>query len=205
MTPKIEAATIQEHRALRQQQIIGAAMSLALEGGAHSVTISAVASRANLSRSLIYEYFSSSSDLIADLVIEEMDLYTSKLQNATKHLEDPYEVIAAWISESLRYVADGRHLLVKSLSSIATPEFRREEVIQGHRKLLSTIVPTLKRLKLHESEAALRYLQSTIDAASVRIDSGADATQEITAAQHYALAGLRALEQVPRMEAIRQI
>lgn len=205
MTPKIEAATIQEHRALRQQQIIEAAMSLALEGGAHTVTISAVASRAKLSRSLIYEYFSSSSDLIADLVIEEMDLYTSKLQNATKDLKDPYEVIAAWISESLKYVADGRHLLVKSLSSIATPDFRREDIIQGHRKLLSTILPILKRLDLPESDTALRYLQSTIDAASVRIDSGADATQEIAAAQHYALAGLRALEEVPRMEAVHQI
>ncbi|CAN2201452.1 AcrR Transcriptional regulator [Candidatus Nanopelagicaceae bacterium] len=205
MTPKIDAATIQEHRALRQQQIIDAAMSLALEDGAHAVTISAVASRAKLSRSLIYEYFSSSSDLIADLVVEEMNLYTAKLRSATRNLDDPYEVLAAWISESLKYVADGRHLLVKSLNSIATPEFRRDDIIQGHRKLMSTIMPTLIRLKAHEPDLALRYLQSTIDAASVRIDSGADAAQEITAAQHYALAGLRALEDVARTEAIHRI
>jgi AcrR family transcriptional regulator len=48
-------------------------MSLALESGAPSVTVAAVAKRAGISRSLVYEYFSSSADLIADLVLEELE------------------------------------------------------------------------------------------------------------------------------------
>ena len=43
MSPKIAEATIGEQRAMRQRQIIDAAMSLALESGAPSVTVAAVA------------------------------------------------------------------------------------------------------------------------------------------------------------------
>lgn len=93
MSPKIAEATIGEQRAMRQKQIIEAAMSLALEGGAPSVTVAAVAKRAGISRSLVYEYFSSSADLIADLVLEELGYYQERLMTAVDGVEDPYEYI----------------------------------------------------------------------------------------------------------------
>jgi hypothetical protein len=39
----------------------------------------------------------------------------------------------------------------------------------------------------------MSYLQNTIEAASVRIESGSDSELEIRSAQIYAIAGLRAL------------
>jgi AcrR family transcriptional regulator len=191
--PKIQAPSIAEHRELRRHQLISAAMELALEGGAEAVTVSAVAQKAGLSRSSIYEYFSSSADLIADLVVEELDYYTARLAEAIKDATDPFEKIELWIAEGLRYVEDGRHMLVKSLNTVSTPEFRKEEIAMGHRRLISPLRQALSETGIKEIVSAAAFLQSVTDSASTRIDAGNDAELEIQNAVTFALAGLRAL------------
>jgi AcrR family transcriptional regulator len=193
MSPKIQAATVVEQRQMRQRQLIDAALSIALESGAANITVAAVAKRAGLARSSMYEYFSSSADLIADLVIEELALYQKRLAHAVKGTEDPYQHIELWIAEALQYVVDGRHLLIKSLNAAAIPEFRRDEISQGHRNLMTTISAPLQKIGLTDIRGAMSYLQNTIEAASVRIESGSDSELEIRNAQVYAIAGLRAL------------
>jgi len=191
--PKIQAPSIAAHRELRRQQLIGAAMELALEGGAEAITVSAVAQKAGLSRSSIYEYFSSSADLVADLVIEELDYYTARLADAIKDATDPFEKIELWMAEGLRYVEDGRHMLVKILNTVSTPEFRKEEISMGHRKLISPLREALAQTGIKEVASAAAFLQSVTDAASMRIDAGTDAELEIPNAVKFAVAGLRAL------------
>lgn len=193
MGPKIDEATIGEQRAMRQKQIIDAAMSLALENGVSSITVTAVAQRAGISRSLVYEYFASSADLIADLVLEELEYYQDRLTTAVVGIEDPYEYVERWIAEALLYVADGRHLLIKSLNAVAAPDFRKEEISQGHRNLMSTILAPLRMIEIGDLGLAVSYLQSAIDTAAKRIDAGNEAALEIQNAQLFAIAGLRAL------------
>jgi AcrR family transcriptional regulator len=194
MVPKLIANSLIENRELRRQQLVGAALELAVEGGVEAVTISAVAKRAGISRASVYEYFSSSADLITDLIVEEMDLYSDRLNKAIKNSDDPYLQIELWIREALQYIADGRHLLVKSLSTITPPEFRQEEVKAGHRKLMATFITPLSKLGLADPRGAAALLQSTIDATAIRIDSGNPVNAEIQQAVRFALAGLRALE-----------
>jgi AcrR family transcriptional regulator len=193
MSPKIQAATVVEQRQMRQRQLIDAALAIALESGAANITVAAVAKRAGLARSSMYEYFSSSADLIADLVIEELALYQKRLAQAVKGTEDPYQHIELWIAEALQYVVDGRHMLIKSLNAVTIPEFRRDEISQGHRNLMTTISVPLQEIGLTDIRGAMSYLQNTIEAASVRIESGSDSEIEIRSAQIYAIAGLRAL------------
>jgi len=193
MSPRIQAATIVEQRQMRQRQLIDAALSIAMESGAANITVAAVAKRAGLARSSMYEYFSSSADLIADLVIEELALYQKRLAQAVNGTQDPYQHIELWIAEALQYVVDGRHMLIKSLNAATIPEFRRDEISQGHRNLMTTISAPLQEIGLTDIRGAMSYLQNTIEAASVRIESGSDFELEIRNAQIYAIAGLRAL------------
>jgi len=193
MSPKIQAATVVEQRQMRQRQLIDAALAIALESGAANITVAAVAKRAGLARSSMYEYFSSSADLIADLVIEELALYQKRLAQAVKGTEDPYQHLELWIAEALQYVVDGRHMLIKSLNATAIPDFRRDEISQGHRNLMTTISAPLQDIGLTDIRGAMSYLQNTIEAASVSIESGSDSELEIRSAQIYAIAGLRAL------------
>jgi AcrR family transcriptional regulator len=178
---------------LRRQQLISAALELALGEGAEAVTVAAIAKKAGLARSSIYEYFASSADLIADLILEELDYYSNRLAVAIVDATDPFEKIEHWIAEGLRYVADGRHMLVKSLNTISTPEFRKEEIAMGHRKMIAPLHQALVETGIKDPAAAAAFLSSVTDAASIRIDAGNDAELEIQRASTFALAGLRAL------------
>ena len=191
--PKIQAPTVAQHRELRRQQLIDAAMELALANGAESITVAAVAAKAGLARSSIYEYFASSADLVADLVLEELDYYTGRLAQAISGATDPYTRIELWITESLRYVADGRHMLVKSLNTINTPTSRKEEILMGHRRMMAPLQDSLIEVGISNVRAAAALLASVTDAASIRIDAGNEAELEIQSAVTFALAGLRAL------------
>ena len=191
--PKIQAPTVVLHRELRRQQLMDAAIGLALESGAESITVAAVAAKAGLARSSIYEYFASSADLVADLVLEELDYYTQRLATATKGAQDPFERIELWISESLRYVADGRHMLVKSLNTITTPDARKDEILLGHRRMVAPLQEALSQTGVADVRVAAALLSSVTDAASIRIDAGSAAEPEIQSAVTFALAGLRAL------------
>ena len=193
MSPKIQAETVVEQRQLRQRQLIDAALTIALESGASSITVAAVAEKAGMARSSIYEYFSSSADLVADLVMEELVLYQNRLAKAVIGTSDPYKYVELWIAEALQYVVDGRHMLIKSLNMASIPEFRRDEISQGHRNLMVTISSPLQEMGLKDIRAAMSYLQNIIEAASVRIESGNNPEVETRNAQIFAVAGLRAL------------
>ena len=194
--PKIQAPTVALHRELRRQQLMGAAMELAIADGAESITVAAVAAKAGLARSSIYEYFASSADLVADLVLEELEYYTRRLGEAVAGATDPYLRIELWITESLRYVADGRHMLVKSLNTINTPDERKDEIVMGHRRLMAPLQESLAETGISNVRAAAALLACVTDAASVRIDAGNEAELEIRSAVAFALAGLRALPRI---------
>lgn len=191
--PKIQAPTVVLHRELRRQQLMNAAMELALESGAESITVAAVAAKAGLARSSIYEYFASSADLVADLVLEELEYFTNRLAEAVGDTSDPFRRIELWITESLRYVADGRHMLVKSLNTIDTPMARRDEIAMGHRKMMAPIFKSLQEAGIEDVRQAGAFLSGVTDAASIRIDAGNEPELEIQSAVAFALAGVRAL------------
>ena len=158
--PKIQASSVAAHRELRREQLMAAAMELAIADGAQAITVAAVAAKAGLSRSSIYEYFSSSADLVADLVIDELDHYSNRLAEAIKDATDPYEMISLWIEEGLRYVVDGRHMLVKSLNTVTPPEFRKEEIAIGHRNLLAPLRKALEETGIADIRGASAFLST---------------------------------------------
>jgi hypothetical protein len=84
-------------------------------------------------------------------------------------------------------------MLDKSLNIISTPEYRKEEISLGHRKLLAPLRKALTETGIKDPQSAAAFLQGVTDAASVRIDAGNNAELEIQNATNFALAGLRAL------------
>ncbi len=192
--PKIFAPNLAAHREFRRQQLMSAALELAVEEGAQAITVAAVAQKAGLSRSSIYEYFSSSADLVADLVVEELEHYALRLTDAIKDAVDPFEKLSLWIAEGLRYVVDGRHMLVKSLNTVTTPDYRKEDIAVGHRKLIAPLRQAIAATGIKDVTAALTYISSITDVASVRIESGNEPELEIRNATAFAITGLRALE-----------
>jgi AcrR family transcriptional regulator len=191
--PKIETETLSQHRDWRRSQLIDAAAAIALESGGGAVTVAAVAARAGLSRTSVYEYFASSADLAADLVIEELTTFAQELQEISAAGQSPTEAIDLWIEGSLKYIADGRHLLAKALNAIDLPRNRSAAIGMAHKALLAPLRSKLEELGISDINFALTLIQSTTDGASRRIESGDDAEIVIKTTREFCIAGLTAL------------
>ncbi len=191
--PKIETQTLAQHRDWRRSQLIEAAAAIALESGGEAITVAAVAARAGLSRTSVYEYFASSADLAADLVIDELNSFAQELKGISEAGVTPVEAIDLWIEGSLQYIADGRHLLAKALNAIDLPRNRSAAIGAAHGALLAPLRSKLEELGISDINFALTLIQSTTDGASRRIESGDDADLVITSTREFCIAGLTAL------------
>ena len=191
--PRIETETLAQHRDWRRNQLIEAAASIALESGGAAVTVAAVAQRAGLSRTSVYEYFGSSADLVADLVLEELNEFAKYLQVAVSTTIQPIASISAWIEGALMYIADGRHLLAKALNASALPQERVAAIGAAHRALLAPLVTALEAIGVKDTQRALLFIQAITDASTKRIESGQNAETEIKSATAFCIAGLASI------------
>jgi AcrR family transcriptional regulator len=191
--PKIETETLSQHRDWRRSQLIEAAAAIALESGGEAITVAAVAARAGLSRTSVYEYFASSADLAADLIIDELNSFAGELNKISAAGTTPSESVDLWIEGSLQYIADGRHLLAKALNAIDLPRNRSAAIGMAHGALLAPLRTQLEALGISDINFALTLIQSTTDGATRRIESGDDAELVIKSTREFCIAGLTAL------------
>jgi AcrR family transcriptional regulator len=191
--PRINTSNLVEQREWRRSQLIGAAAAIALESGSEAITVSAVAQRAGLARTSVYEYFGSSAELVADLIIEELSGFTNILNAAVEPTDTPEEAIAQWINSALLYIADGRHLLAKALSATSLPINRSAEIGAAHRALLAPLTSALTQFGVKDLNYALSMIQSLTDAATKRIENGNNAESEISKTTAFCIAGIKTL------------
>jgi AcrR family transcriptional regulator len=191
--PKITAPTLIEQRAWRRSQLLDAASAIALENGPASITVSSVAARAGLSRTSFYEYFASSSEIVAELITDELNDFTEFLAQKVATVSAPEEAITAWIEGSLEYVADGRHLLARALSTLELSTERSMQIGIAHRKMLAPLATPLSQLGITDVRQALALIHATTESATRRIEAGADSASEIESTRNFLVAGLRAL------------
>jgi AcrR family transcriptional regulator len=188
--PRIETETLAQHRDWRRNQLIEAAASIALESGGAAVTVAAVAQRAGLSRTSVYEYFGSGSELVADLVIDELGTFAATLNEAVSDCSDPQCIVTCWIKGALEYIADGRHLLAKALNATSMPQSRAQQIGMAHRVLMAPVVKAVEELGVKDTQRALSFIQAITDASTKRIESGHDAEGEIAYATSFCINGL---------------
>ncbi len=191
--PRIETNTLAQHRDWRRSQLIEAAAAIAMESGGGAITVSAVAARAGLSRTSVYEYFGSSADLVADLVIDELHNFADVLSKAVGPCTQPCICVELWIAGALRYIADGRHLLAKALYATSLPHDRAAQIGAAHRALLAPLRSALEIQGVRDINQALAYIQATTDVATKRIEAGHDAEIEIASATKFCITGLGSL------------
>jgi AcrR family transcriptional regulator len=145
--PRIQTPDLASHRDWRRNQLIEAAASIA-------ISVAAVAQRAGLSRTSVYEYFGSGSELVADLVIDELNSFATTLNTAVSGCADAQCIVSCWIRGALTYIADGRHLLAKALNSAAKPQSRSHQIGMAHRALMAPLIRSahsslFKQLQMH--------------------------------------------------------
>lgn len=174
--PKISAPTVVEHREQRRAALLDAAATLILRSG--SFTVAEVATEVGLSRSAVYEYYSSASDLIADVLVDELADWIDALDRATSGHDDPGARIEAWVTAVLEYVADGRHALVRAAGSVDLPPTRRAEVQTLHRDLIRPLHAAIVDLGVADAGIMSGLVWGVVDSTITRIEAGTTTAEE---------------------------
>jgi AcrR family transcriptional regulator len=177
--PKIAAATVAENRELRRDALLAAAATLMQRSG--TFTVAEVAREVGLSRSAVYEYYSSASELIADVLVDEFTGWCTALSSASSQADSPIDRVHAWIHGVLAYVVDGRHALLRAAGSIELPEDRRAELHSLHQDLIAPLVSALQDAGSTDAVRQARYVWGVVEVAISRIE-GEESTPDEEAA-----------------------
>lgn len=179
-----------EHRERRRDALVSIAAELMQEDGATGVTMAAIAHRAGISRSAVYEYYSSAADLIADVIVDELCDWADHLTQATASCTDPKQRLEAWVRAGLEYIIDGRHGLIRAAGEATLPPVRKAQVAALHRDLAAPVVLALHELGVPKAERYASYAWGVMEAAARHIEAGRPAREEVDAAVAFILGGI---------------
>jgi AcrR family transcriptional regulator len=168
--PRISAPTVALNREQRRSALLEAAAALILREG--TFTVAEVATEVGLSRSAVYEYYSSAADLIADVLVDELADWSLHLQEACEQVTSPGGRIDAWVTAVLEYVEDGRHALVRAAGQVDLPPTRRAQVQAQHRDLITPLSSAVADFGVEDPTAVSMLVWGVVDAAITRIESG---------------------------------
>lgn len=172
---------------------MAAGNELVLAGGPRAVTMTAVAARAGLSRTAVYEYFASTEDLLAAVLGERMTAWTTDVEGALTAARTPEEKVTTYVRVSLELIKDGSHGLLVLLSAETLPTHVRRQLSELHATLAAPLNSAVAELGVPDVDLATRYVQGVVEAAARRVAPGQDIDEETAAATSFVMAGLRAL------------
>jgi AcrR family transcriptional regulator len=190
--PRIDAATVAEHRARQRAALLVAAEELLLTEGYDALNFAAVAKRAGLARSSVYEYFVSLDDLVASLVEQTLPRWLTQLTAQIERARTPRTQLIAYIRTQLDMVVDGSHRLAVVLGQVPLSGEVRARIGAVHQQFAPNITDVLANLGHRDPRAGAAYVQAVVNEATRQLHAGGEPTATIRAAVAFALGGVGA-------------
>ncbi|MFD2415262.1 TetR/AcrR family transcriptional regulator [Amycolatopsis pigmentata] len=172
--PKINAATVAEHRARQRAALIGAAVDILVEQGAAAVTPAAVGARAGLARSSFYQYFGSGAALLAAIVEESFTAADAAIAEALENVEDPSARIDAFVRAELLLAGQGLHRPADALMRADLPVECRDRVHELHLLHYRPLMAAIAALGPADPQLTSRLVGGLLQAAMGVVENGAD-------------------------------
>lgn len=179
--PKIQAATVAEHRAMQRKAILDAARGILAEGGSEPPSLAAVAKRTGLARSSIYQYFGSKDDLLEAVIIEMFPRWAAYVEARVEEASAPADRALAYVDANLHLVASGEHAIARGLAAFARREFLAESSKVLHDRLRTPLDEALVALGCDDPAEMGELIQAVIQRASLMLESGALAEEKARA------------------------
>ncbi|MET7982800.1 helix-turn-helix domain-containing protein [Streptomyces sp. NPDC005281] len=199
--PRIQAASVADHRAQQRAALLDAAYELLAEGDAAEVTFAAIAHRTGLARNSVYKYFSNRDELLTEVVRQAAPRWTERIRAALAAAGDaPEERVAAYVTVQLEMVRDGEHRIARASADAQDAAALRAGADSAHRALLDPLVDALSDLGDDAPLRTARLLQGLVNAATTALEAGDDyaaVTDRTVRLAVAALAGLTA-DPLPR-------
>lgn len=170
--PKINAATVAEHRANQRAALLRAANEILTEQGLAAVTPAAVGARAGLARSSVYQYFPSTGALIANLVEDCFPRANQAIAAAMASQRSPADRVDAYIRTTLRLAAEGAHRPATALATADLPAPCRARIAELHTQQARPLVEALHDLGVANPALTATLIGGMVRTAMVAIEQG---------------------------------
>ena len=174
----------------RQNEILDAALAEISVNGVEALTMSRIASRTGLSRTAIYQYFSSREHVLAELLINDLADLANALDFQLAQEQDPIARIQIWIRTSLAHISNGDHSVIREISEVSLPESLRGTVNALHGQFMTSLFSPVRDLGIHSIESACYLIYSAVQAAAKRVESGNDFATEVKEAEIFVISGV---------------
>lgn len=192
--PRIEAATVAEHRAARERALLDAAATLLKAEPERLPSLAEVGELAGLSRSSVYVYFASRDDLLQALLRDSFPRWQDTVDRAVAAAGSPSERVLAFVRANLQLVADGEHALAQALSIVVPSEDLERRSREFHDMLLAPVVDALVELGHDDVETLSVLINGLVHAASRLVEQRGDVERAYRATADILGAYLRVLE-----------
>ena len=142
----------------KREAITDHAARLFARRGFAAASISDLADRCKVSKSLIYHYYASKEDILFDVMIEHIDELLDAVQSVHDEESPARNAFKALTKELLRHyvgAADKQKVLLYELDSL--PRAKKAEIVEKQRKIISIVEGVLKNAAATKlNRAALR-------------------------------------------------
>ncbi|MEV6211736.1 helix-turn-helix domain-containing protein [Kitasatospora sp. NPDC051914] len=155
-----------EHRQLQRAALLDAARVLLAEGGREALTFSAIAARAGLARSSVYEYFRSRAAVVEELCAVDLPLWAAEIEAGMAACDSARDRLEAYVRGQLHLAADPRHVAVAAISELELDDAARERIRAAHAGLITLVVDALRKLGHENPRLAAVLLQGVVESAS---------------------------------------
>ncbi len=169
--PRIQAATVAEHRAARLRALLDAGRALVTETG-RPPTLSAVALRAGMARASVYEYFHSGEDLLAALVEDITPRWTARLREQMSAATTAADAVLAYVRANLELVADGEHATIAAIAAAAPGHITGERAAAMHQALVEPLSEALGELGAEPVAVVSAAIDGMVRATARTIEEG---------------------------------
>ena len=169
--PRITARTVAEHRANQERLLLDGAHAMLEETG-EIASMRAVAERAGLSRSSVYNYFDSKEALLGALVQDIFPKWAERITGAMASEPELSGRLLAYAVENLRLVHEGAHAVGSALAALSPGEALDEQATRMHRAIQEPLIQTLEELGVEDAEGMSELINAVVHAATQRLDAG---------------------------------
>jgi AcrR family transcriptional regulator len=190
--PKITAPTVAEHRQRQRTALLDAAEAVIVESGVAGLTFAAVAQRAGLARSSVYEYFPSPAALLAELVVDRMRGWGVATGERLATINDPADRVAEYVRLSLSSAGPEHRSLAQAVSVSDLPPECADALVMLHAEMSSPLVEALNDLDVADPVRTAHHVTGVIESARRSIQAGSNARTETRSAIDFVLAAVDA-------------
>lgn len=170
--PRIAAATVAEHHAMRRQALLAAGADVLAEQGLDRLTLGEVGTRAGIARSSVYQYFDSTADLVAALVEDAYPRATAFLVEAMRGVDDPAERVHVYLTAGLDLSTQPAFRALPSLLHSDLPEHCLARVRELHAAQAEPLRQALVDLHVPEVEVTSALLGAVLHQAGALLAAG---------------------------------